>query len=154
MTEESETFAEWLEQLELVAVACHWDEPTKLVKLVTRLKGQAFAFYRSCNATQRTQYPAPVAELKKRFMPVHIQAVQSSLFHDRKTASRRECGCLCTRTEASFLQSLLNSSAGKQGDREYGEVNVSVPVCLRATVRIEDKASQSGWRVRVAAGKR
>ena len=84
MTEESETFAEWLEQLELVAVACHWDEPTKLVNLVTRLKGQAFAFYRSCNATQRTQHPALVAELKKRFTPVHIQAVQSSLFHDRK----------------------------------------------------------------------
>jgi hypothetical protein len=32
-----ETVGESLEQLELVAVACHWDEPTKLVNLVTRL---------------------------------------------------------------------------------------------------------------------
>ena len=42
-SEGGETVVEWLEQLELVAAACCWDEPTKLVNLVTRLKGQAFA---------------------------------------------------------------------------------------------------------------
>lgn len=83
-TEGGETITEWLEQLKLVAVACRWDEPTKLVNLVTRLEGQAFAFYRSCGASQWTRYSNFVAELKKRFTPVRIQAVQSSLFHDRK----------------------------------------------------------------------
>ena len=83
-TEGGETIVEWLEQLELVAGACHWDESAKLVNLVTRLKGQAFAFYRSCDTQKRNQYSALVEELKKRFTPVRIQAVQSSLFHDRK----------------------------------------------------------------------
>ena len=38
-----ETIVEWLEQLELVASAYHWDESTKLVNLVTHLKHQEFA---------------------------------------------------------------------------------------------------------------
>ena len=84
ITEGGETVVEWLEQLELVAAAYRWDEPNKLVNLVTRLKGQAFAFYRSCEEKKRTQYSTLVGELKKRFTPVRIQAVQSSLFHDRK----------------------------------------------------------------------
>ena len=54
-TEGAETVGEWLEQFELVATACHWDEPTKLVNLVTRLKGQAFAFYHSCDGKKRNQ---------------------------------------------------------------------------------------------------
>ena len=82
--DEGETFAEWLEQLEMVATACHWDEPAKLVNLVTRLKGQAFSFYRSCDATQRNQDATLVMELKKCFTPIHIQSLQSSLFHDRR----------------------------------------------------------------------
>ena len=81
---EGETVIEWLEQFQLVANACHWDESTKLVNLVTRLKGQAFAFYRSCDPRKRNNYLILAEELRKRFTPVHIQAVQSSLFHDRK----------------------------------------------------------------------
>ena len=66
---------EWLEQLKLVANACHWDESTKLVNLVTRLKGKAFAFYRSCDTRNRNQYSTLV------------EVVASSLFHDRKQKS-------------------------------------------------------------------
>ena len=40
-TEGAETIVEWLEQLELVASACGWDKPTRLVNLVTRLKGHS-----------------------------------------------------------------------------------------------------------------
>ena len=81
---EAETVVEWLEQFELIANACHWNESAKLVNLVTRLKGQAFAFYHSCDPRKRNNYAILREELKKRFTPVHIQAVQSSLFHDRK----------------------------------------------------------------------
>ena len=77
---------ELLEQLELVAAAYRWDEPNKLVNLVPRLKGQAFAFYRSCKEKKRTQHSTLVGELKK-ITPVRIQAVQSSLFHERKQKS-------------------------------------------------------------------
>lgn len=65
-----------MEQFEMVATACHWNEPTKLV---TCLKGQAFSFYRSWDAAQQNQYSTFVGELKKRFTPVHIQSLQSSL---------------------------------------------------------------------------
>ena len=49
---DSESFTDWKERFEMVAEACHWDECTKLVNLVTRLCGQAYSFYRSCGANQ------------------------------------------------------------------------------------------------------
>ena len=83
-----ETIDEWLEQFELVATVAHWDQPAKLANLVTCLKGPAFAFFRSCPADQHSNYPLLVSELKKRFTPVHIRAVQTSLFHERKQADK------------------------------------------------------------------
>ena len=79
-----EVIEEWLERFELVAAVGQWDQPAKLANLVTRLKGPAFAFFRSCSADKRSTYTTLVAELKKRFTPVHIGAVQTSLFHDHK----------------------------------------------------------------------
>ena len=79
-----ETIEEWLEQFELVAAVAHWDQSAKLANLVTRLKGSAFAFFRSCPVEQRRSYHTISTELRKRFTPVRIGAVQTSLFHDRK----------------------------------------------------------------------
>ena len=83
-SEAGEHFTDWIEQFELVASVYHWDDRTKLVNLTTRLRGQAFAFYRLCNSQQLNDYKTLVSELKKRFTPVRLQAVQSSLFHDQK----------------------------------------------------------------------
>lgn len=69
-----ETIKQWLEQFELVAGACRWDDAAKLVKfLVTRLKGQAYTFYQSCTPQQCTSYTALTAALTKKFTPVRIQ---------------------------------------------------------------------------------
>ena len=81
---EGETFEAWHEQFEMVASITHWDPQTKLVNLTTRLKGQAYTFYRSCTIQQRASYDLLVAELTKRFKPVRLQSVQSSMFHERK----------------------------------------------------------------------
>jgi uncharacterized protein YecE (DUF72 family) len=78
--EVGETFRDWLDQFEMVAAVCHWTENAKLVNLTTRLRGQAYAFYRSCPAPQKASYPILVRELTKRFTPVRLQAVQSNLF--------------------------------------------------------------------------
>ena len=51
------SFSEWHEQLEMVASMCQWSEQVKLVTIATRLKGEAYAFYRSCTSTQRASYP-------------------------------------------------------------------------------------------------
>ena len=78
------SFSEWHEQLEMVASMSQWNEQVKLVNIATRLKGEAYAFYQSCTYTQCASYPLLVEQLSKRFTPVQIQSVQSSLFHDRK----------------------------------------------------------------------
>ena len=82
-----ETFEDWKEQYEMAATLGGWDDQTKLVNLVTRLRGQAYAFYRSCTLQQqRSNYQVLVhgRELTKRFTPVHILAEQGSHFHERR----------------------------------------------------------------------
>ena len=79
-----DTFQDWLEQFEMIANVCGWSPQARLVNLVTRLEGQAYAFFRSCTTQQKTSCALLVAELHKRFTPIHLLAVQSSLFHDRK----------------------------------------------------------------------
>ena len=58
MSAGTELITEWLEQFELVAGVCRWDNSTKLVNLVTRLKGEAYSFYKSCTPQQRGSYSA------------------------------------------------------------------------------------------------
>ena len=77
-------FQDWLEQFELVANVLGWSSQAKLVNLITRLQGQAYSFFRSCTLEQCTDYSLLVAELKKRFTPVTLPAIQTNLFHDRK----------------------------------------------------------------------
>ena len=79
-----ELFTDWIELFEIVASVCHWNDHNKLVNLTTRLKGQAFVFYWSCSIQQCNDYSTLVGELKKHFVPVRLQAVQSSLFYDQK----------------------------------------------------------------------
>ena len=55
MSDGGESFKDWIDQLEIVASLSNWDERTKLVNL-TRLRGQACAFYKSCSVQQRGNY--------------------------------------------------------------------------------------------------
>ena len=54
----------------MVASICKWEPQVKLANLVTRLRGQAFAFYKSRTQVQRSNYEALMEELTKRFVPV------------------------------------------------------------------------------------
>ena len=85
---EGDTFGDWLEQFELCAGVCQWDARAKLLNLVTRLKGAAYSFYKSCSVQHRSDYGELVKELTRRFTPVRIQAVQCSLFHERKQSGK------------------------------------------------------------------
>ena len=49
-----DTFQDWLEQFEMIANVCGWSPQAKLVNLVTRLRGQAYAFFCSCTTQQKT----------------------------------------------------------------------------------------------------
>ena len=81
---DGESVGEWLERIELVAGMYEWDNQAKLVNIVTRLRGEAYRFYRSCTHQQRATYTALTAKLRNRFTPVMIQSVQSSRFHERR----------------------------------------------------------------------
>ena len=81
---DGEAFQDWHEQFESVAILGGWSNHCKLVNLTTRLRGAAYSFYRSCSPEQRSDYHLLVGELKKRFTPVKLTAIQSQLFHDRQ----------------------------------------------------------------------
>ena len=81
---EEEEVKEWLERLEMMAAACGWSEQIKLVNLVTRLRGSAYFFYRSCTSQQQSSYRELAAALATRFEPVVLRSVRSGRFHERK----------------------------------------------------------------------
>ena len=68
----------------MVADVCNWSLQARPVNLITTLRGQAYTFFRSCTMAQRINYSLLVAELQKRFIPVHLPSERSSLFHDKK----------------------------------------------------------------------
>ena len=120
---DGETVRDWIEQLEMVASICHWDQPTKLVNLVTQLRGQAYAFYRTCLQEQRNNYESLTHELLKRFTPVHIQSVQSSLFHKRRQRNKETVDNYAQDLKRLFLRAYLHAT---QVTREAEEMGCSV----------------------------
>ena len=136
-------FDEWLEQFELVAGVCRWDKSTKLVNLVTRLKGEAYGFYKSCIPQQRGSYSAMVSALTKRFTPVQIQAVQTSLFHERRQSERETVARqLCPWFTRTLSYNLSQCIARKYRSREHGKSCACITVCFASLAR--DKG-QDRW---------
>ena len=80
---DGETFQDWLEHFEAGSRLARWDDHYKLVYLTTSLRGTAKSFYRSCTPMQRSDYGLLIAELRKRFTPVRLPAVQTQKFHER-----------------------------------------------------------------------
>ena len=125
--EEGESFSECIEQLALIAGTCQWSDQAKLVNLVTRLRGQAYSFYRSCTPDQCTSYGTQVAALKERFTPVQIQSVQSSKFYERKQLPTKSVN-----SYAKDLRKLCNqaySGAQRVASKEAEAMGRSVLAC-------------------------
>ena len=80
---ETETVEDWLDQLDIMAGVFSWREDAKLMHLVSRLKGAALAYYRTCPPETKRSYALLKEALLKRFTPVHVQAVQGALFYER-----------------------------------------------------------------------
>ena len=81
---DSGSFREWLEQFEMVADLAQWSDGVKLKQMVLRLRGSAQAFYRTCAVERKRDYQALVQDLENRFTPVRIQALESSIFRERR----------------------------------------------------------------------
>ena len=76
-------FVECHEHFDNVANLAGWDDHWRLVHLTSSLKDTATSFYRSCSGDVRNDYKSLLAELKRRFTPVQLTAVQTQLFHAR-----------------------------------------------------------------------
>ena len=118
---EPQDFVEWIEQFELVASAFNWSEQAKLVNLTTRLKGQAYSFYRACTPDQRAKYTPLVDALKGRFTPVNIQAVQSSLFHDRRQGAQESVDSYAQELKRLFYKAYPKTLQAGQATEEMGQ---------------------------------
>ena len=116
-----ETFQEWKEQFELVAGLCRWSSQTRLVNLVTQLRGQAYAFYRSCTLAQRGNYLTLMTELEKRFTPVTIPAVQASIFHERQQGAKESVDAYAQDLRQLFLKAYPKAQQGSKEAKEMGK---------------------------------
>ncbi len=120
-----------------VASVCGWSEQAKLVNLITRLRGPAYSFYRSCAPPQRSDFQALTAALTKRFTPVNMKSVQSSRFHDRKQQEAKTVDNYAQELKKLFYRAY---PATQQGSQEAEAMGRSVLACqfvagLRNTIK-------------------
>ena len=110
-----ETFEDWLIQFEMAADVSGWEGKIKLAHLVTRLKGQALSYYRSCPPEEKTNYQKLTKALATR---VQLPVVQSTLFHERKQKSKEDVD-----TYAQDLRNLFQKAypTARQGSKEMGK---------------------------------
>ena len=140
---ETKRLKEWLEQFELVARICRWDNPTRLANLVTRLQGEAYAFYKSCTPQQSSSYEEISAALTKRFTPVRIQAVQSSLFHDRKQKEKESVDSYAQALWVLFYKAFPSAQRGSAEAEDMGKAVLSSQFVLGLLPEIKSKVAGS-----------
>ena len=109
----------------MIAEVCRWDSKAKLVNMVTRLRGEAYAFYKSCSLQQRGSYEEMTSALTKRFTPVRIQAVESGLFHERKQKERESVDSFAQALRGLFKKAYPIASA-QRGSPEAGSMGRAV----------------------------
>ena len=105
----------------MIADLCKWNTSAKLVHLTTRLKGQAFAFYRSCAPRQKADYDSLVTKLKKRFTPVRIQAIQMSHFHERRQKAGESVDSFAQDLRGLYHKAYPSTSRGSKETEEMGQ---------------------------------
>ena len=110
-----ESFSEWHEHFENIAMLAGWNDHWKLVHLTSNLRDTAMAFYRSC---VRSRYTLLVAAMRRRFTPIRLTALQAQLFHNRQGQEKEMVDQF-----AQDLQKLYNlayawaTSEGPQAER-------------------------------------
>ena len=85
---DGETIQDWMEHFEPIATLAGWGDHFKLVHLTSALRDSAHSFFHSCTPAQKSSYQLLTAELKKRFTPVQLTAVQTQLFHSHQQGTK------------------------------------------------------------------
>ena len=105
----------------MAAEVSGWEGKSKLAHLVTRLKGQALSYYRSCPSEEKTDYDKLIKALTTRFTRVQLPVVQTTLFHERKQKVKEDVD-----TYAQDLRNLFQKAYARQGSGEAEEMGRSV----------------------------
>ena len=140
--DEEEGIREWLERLEMVASACAWTDQVKLVNLITRLRGSAYSFFRSCTPTQRSSYESLKDALLKRFTPVHLRSVKSSQFHERKQRQDETVDSFAQELKRLFYKAYPSTQQGSPEAEAMGRAVLSSQFV--AGLRADIKAKVAG----------
>ena len=142
---DKENVKKWLEQFELVAGIWYLQvgQSTRLANLVTRLRGEAYAFYKSCTPQQRGSYEEISAALTKRFTPVQIQAVQSSLFHDQKQKEKESVDSYAQALRVLFYKAYPSAQRGSAEAEDMGKAVLSSQFVSGLLPEIKSKVAGS-----------
>ena len=122
---DNEPFDDWFTQFEMIAGLCKWEGLTKLVHLTTHLRGPAFAFYKSCSVAEKSDHQLLVGELRKQFTPVHIQAVQTSRYHERKQKTGESVDDYAQDLRKLFHKAYPITSRGSHETEQMGQTILS-----------------------------
>ena len=118
---DSGTFQEWLDQFEMVGELAQWSDGVKLKQLVLRLRGSARAFYRTLTEEQKWNYQSLVQELKNRFTPVRIQALESSIFRERRQKVEESVDAYAQDLQQLFQKAYPTALQGSEDARVMGQ---------------------------------
>ena len=117
----------------MLAKECRWTFRAKLLHLTSRLEGQAYAFYRPCTPhIIKGSHEHLTRELCKRFTPVRIQGVDTSLFHDRKQKANETVDAYAQDLRRLY-QKAYPESLCRSGDAE--NLDRKDPTCITVSCR-------------------
>ncbi len=120
-----DSFAYWLERFKMMAKLARWDGAIKLKQLVLRLRGAAQGFYRTCTEAQKASYSALVAAMKRPFTPVRIQALECSVFHERKQGSHETVDKYAQDLQRLFQKAYTKAALSSDDALEMGQAVLS-----------------------------
>ena len=111
---------------------------------MTRLWGEAYAFFKSCSAQERSSYEELSASLVKRFTPVRIQAVQSSLFHERKQGEKESVDSYAQALTVLFTRRIQNTQRGSPEAESMGKALLASHFAAGLIPEIKAKVAGNG----------
>ena len=122
---ENEAFDDWLTQFEMIAGLFKWEGLARLVHLATCLRDQHSHSTNLALWHKGPDYQLLVGEVRKRFTPVHIQAVQTSRFHERKQKTGETVDDYAQDLQKLFRKAYPTTSRGSHETEQMGQTVLS-----------------------------
>lgn len=136
----------------MVAELAQWPKHIKVKQLALRLRGPAQAYYQTCSETKKHDYTALVQAMSKRFIPVRIQALECSTFHERKQGKKESVDTYAQELQWLFQRAYPSAVRGNADAQEMGQAVLSsqfvgglVPEIKRKIAYLEGATFSELW---------